>query len=40
MNTFLAMLELVRERKIRFYQEALYGEILLEQLPGDEDEYE
>lgn len=39
-NTFLAMLELVRERKIRFYQEALYGEILLEQLPGDEDEYE
>ncbi|MDE1549376.1 segregation/condensation protein A [Jeotgalibaca caeni] len=35
-NTFLAMLELVKERQIRFIQETVYGEILLERLAGDE----
>lgn len=35
-NTFLAMLELVKQRQIRFTQMEAYGEILLEQLPGDE----
>lgn len=35
-NTFLAMLELVKERKIIFMQEAMYGEIMLERLLGDE----
>ena len=35
-NTFLAMLELVKERKINFMQETMYGEIMLERLLGDE----
>ncbi|MGP6140064.1 MULTISPECIES: segregation and condensation protein A [unclassified Jeotgalibaca] len=33
-NTFLAMLELVKERKIIFRQELTYGEILLERIEG------
>lgn len=35
-TTFLAMLELVRERKVSFQQEKLYGEIFLESLRGEE----
>lgn len=34
--TFLAMLELVKERKVVFRQEELYGEIFLELLGGEE----
>lgn len=33
-NTFLAMLELVNQKKIWFKQDVLYGEILLERLLG------
>ena len=35
-NTFLAMLELVKERKIMFKQDFTYGEILLERLQESE----
>lgn len=36
-TTFLAMLELVRERRVVFRQEKLYGEIFLESVRGEEE---